>query len=161
MSLCLSILRRHSTINSTSPGNRKGGLVIELDELIDEMEEVLAGGHRIPFSGHLLVDEERMLDVIDRMRVAVPEELKRARRIIQEQDRLLEEARARVQQVLEEQGLLAAIEDERQRLMQEAEQEAVQVRSGADDYARQVLKDLEDRLSKLLTSIHNGLESLS
>lgn len=77
------------------------------------MEEALAAGRRIPFGSWLIVDEERLLDVIDRMRVAVPEELKRARRIIQEQDRLLEEARGHVQRVLEEQGLLAAIEDER------------------------------------------------
>lgn len=136
-------------------------MVIELDDLIDELEEVLAAGRRIPFSGHLLVDEERILDVIDRMRVALPEELKRARRVIQEQDRLLEEARSRVQQVLEEKGLLAAIEDERRKLIHHAEQEAVQVRDGADEYARQVLRELDDRLSKLLTSVRNGLEALT
>ncbi len=134
---------------------------IELDELIDELEEVLAEGKRIPFSGYLLVDEERLLDTIDRMRVAVPEELKRARRIIQEQDRLLEDAQARVQQVLEEQGLMAAVEEERRQLLEQVEQEAAGVRAGADEYARQVLKELDDRLMKLLTSVRNGLETLS
>jgi cell division septum initiation protein DivIVA len=137
-------------------------LVIEqLDDLIDDLEEVLAEGRRIPFSGHLLVDEERILDVIDRMRVAVPEEVKRARRVVQEQDRLLGEARARVQAVLEEQGLLAAVEEERTRLLAEAEQEAAGVRAGADEYAQQVLRDLEERLSGVLTSVRNGLDSLS
>lgn len=125
------------------------------------MEESLAAGRRVPFSGYLLVEEEQILDIIDRMRVAVPEELKKARRVIQEQDRLLEEARARVQHVLEEQGLMAAIEDERQRLLKQAEEEAVQVRAGADDYAEQVLKELDDRLTKLLTSVRNGLDTLS
>lgn len=99
--------------------------------------------------------------MIDRMRVAVPEELKKARRVIQEQDRLLDNARARVQSVLEEQGLLAAIEDERQRLLQQAEEEAQQVRAGADEYARQILKELDDRLAKLITNVRNGLETLS
>ncbi len=122
---------------------------------------MLAEGRRIPFSGHLLVDEERILEVIDRMRVAVPEEVKRARRVVQEQDRLLGEARARVQAVLEEQGLLAAVEEERVRLLAEAEQEAVAVRGGADEYAQQVLRDLEEQLSGLLTSVRNGLDSLS
>jgi cell division septum initiation protein DivIVA len=136
-------------------------VTIELDDLIDEMEESLASGRRIPFSGYLLVEEEHILDIIDRMRVAVPEELKKARRVIQEQDRLLEEARARVQMVLEEQGLLAAIEDERQRLLQQAEEEAAQVRAGADDYAQHVLKELDDRLEKLLNSVRNGLDTLS
>ncbi|NTW97139.1 MAG: hypothetical protein HGB28_01145 [Oscillochloris sp.] len=133
---------------------------IELDDLIDEIEDALAEGRRVPFSGRLLVDEERILDIIDRMRVAIPEEQKRARRIIQEQEGLIAEAQARVQQVLEERGLLEAINAERGRLMQQAEQEATQVRAGADDYARQVLEDLDERLTKLVTSVRNGLSTL-
>lgn len=133
---------------------------IELDDLVDEMEDAIAEGRRVPFSGRLLVDEERILDIIDRMRVAIPEELKRARRIIQEQEHLIAEAQARVQQVLEERGLLEAVERERQRLLQQAEQEAVQVRAGADEYARQVLEELDDRLTRLVTSVRNGLSTL-
>ncbi|MFQ3661685.1 MAG: hypothetical protein SNJ69_04730 [Chloroflexaceae bacterium] len=133
---------------------------IELDDLIDELEDVLAEGRRVPFSGRLLVDEERILDIIDRMRVAIPEEHKRARRIVQEQERLIAEAQARVQQVLEERGLLEAVEAERARLLQQAEQEAAMVRAGADDYARQVLEDLDARLAKLVTSVRNGLHEL-
>ncbi len=133
----------------------------DLDDLIDKLEDVLADGHRIPFSGRLMVDEERVLDVIDRMRLAVPEELKQARRIVHEQERLLAEAQTRVQQALEERGLMAAIEEERQRLLLIAEQEAADVRAGADEYAREVLQELDDRLLQMLNSVRNGLESLS
>lgn len=133
---------------------------IELDDLIDELEDALAEGRRVPFSGRLLVDEERILDIIDRMRIAIPEEQKRARRIISEQERLIAEAQARVQHVLEERGLLEAVEHERVRLLQLAEQEAAQVRAGADDYARQVLEELDERLSRLTSSVRNGLNAL-
>lgn len=132
-----------------------------MDDLIDELEDALAEGRRVPFSGRLMVDEERILDIIDRMRVAVPEELKHARRIVQERDRLLAEAQERVKQVLQEQGLLSAVEVERQRLLEQAEQEAAQVRAGADEYARQVLEELDQRLEQLLTSVRNGLSTLS
>ena len=107
-----------------------------------------------------MVDEERILDVIDRMRVAVPEELKQARRVIGEQERLLCEARAPVQQAMEEQGLLAAVEAERTRMLGAAEREAQGVRAGADDYARQVLEELEQRLARLSASVQNGLKEL-
>jgi cell division septum initiation protein DivIVA len=129
--------------------------------LLDEMEDALAEGRRVPFSGRLLVDEERLLDVIDRMRVAVPEELKQARRVIQEQDRLISEAQARVQQALSERGLLDAVEAERQRLLEQAEMEAAQVRAGADEYARQVLEELDERLVQMITNVRNGLTTLS
>ncbi|HEU4327680.1 MAG TPA: hypothetical protein VFS21_31360 [Roseiflexaceae bacterium] len=121
---------------------------------------MLAEGRRVPFSGRLLIDEERILDIIDRMRVAVPEELKQARRIIGEQERLLNEAQARVRQALEEQGLLAAIEEERTRLIEQAERDAAGIRAGADEYARQVLEDLEQRLARLMTNVQNGLKEL-
>jgi hypothetical protein len=121
---------------------------------------VLAEGKRVPFSGRLLIDEDRVLDIIDRMRVAVPEELRQARRVIDEQERLLGEAHERVRQALEEEGLLAAVETERQRLLVQAEQEAIAIRAGADDYARQVLEELEQRLAKLSTSVQNGLKEL-
>ncbi len=114
----------------------------------------------MPFSGRLLIDEDRVLNIIDRMRVAIPEELRQARRIISEQERLIREAQERVQQVLHEQGLLKAIEAERARLLEQAEREARAVRAGADEYARQVLEELEQRLLKVITSVQNGLREL-
>jgi hypothetical protein len=128
--------------------------------LIDELEDALAEGRRVPFSGRLLVDEERILDIIDRMRVAVPEELKQARRVIGEQERLLGEAQARVREALEEQGLLAAVEAERARLTEQAERDAAKVRAGADEYARQILEDLEQSLIRLSTSAQNKLKEV-
>lgn len=128
--------------------------------MIDELEDALAEGRRVPFSGRLLVDENRILDIIDRMRVAVPDELKQARRIIGEQDRLLNEAQARVHQVLEEQGIMAAVEAERARLLEQAERDAASTRAGADDYAQQVLEELEQRLGRLSASVQNGLKEL-
>ena len=138
----------------------KGVRAIELDDLIDQLEDALAESRRVPFSGLLLVNEERILNLIDRLRIAIPEEQKRARRIVQEQERLIAEAQARVQQVLEERGLLDAVEGERARLLQQAEQESAQIRAGADSYARQVLEELDERLAKLTTSVHNGLAAL-
>jgi cell division septum initiation protein DivIVA len=128
--------------------------------LIDELEDALAEGRRVFFGGRLLVDEERILDIIDRMRVAVPEELKQARRVIAEQERLIGDAQAQVRQAMEEQGLLAAVEAERARLLELAERDAAGVREGADQYARQVLEELEQRLVRLTASVQNGLREL-
>lgn len=136
-------------------------IIIELDDLIDELEEVIAAGFRLPLSGgRTLVDEGRILEIIDQMRTVIPEEIRRARRIIAEQEQLLATAQARVQEVLSERGLLAAVEAERERLLQQAEHEAAEIRAGADAYARQVLEELDERLSKLLNSVRNGLHAL-
>ncbi|MBC8161406.1 MAG: hypothetical protein H7Z42_09320 [Roseiflexaceae bacterium] len=114
----------------------------------------------MPFSSRLLVDEDKILDIIDRIRVAVPGEIKQARRVIGQQERLIGEAEAKVQQALDEQGLLAAVETERARLIDQAERDATGIRAGADDYAAQVLGELEQRLQKLTASVQNGLGEL-
>ncbi len=95
------------------------------------------------------------------MRVAVPDELKQARRVIAEQERLIGEAQAHVRQAMEEQGLVAAIEAERQRLLDLAERDAELVRKGADDYARQMLEELEARLARLTANVQSGLRELN
>ncbi len=133
----------------------------QLDNLIDELEDVLAEGTRVPVVNRLMVDEDRTLDIIDRMRAAIPDELKQARRVLSEQDRLLADARTRVQQLMDEQGFTAAIEAERQHILHLAEQEAADVRAGADDYAREVLQQLDEHLLKLLSNVRNGLEALT
>jgi hypothetical protein len=132
----------------------------DLESLVDDLEEALADGRRWPFTRRLMVDEERFLDLIDRLRVAIPDELRMARRIVSEQQRILEDAEARVQTALSEDGLLEIAEDERQRIVSQAEVEAARIRADADEYARQVLLGLEERVAKVLTIIQNGLETL-
>ncbi|HEY1014304.1 MAG TPA: hypothetical protein VGE07_16445 [Herpetosiphonaceae bacterium] len=132
----------------------------EFERLINELEDVLAGGGRVPFSRRLMIDEERVLDIIDRLRVAVPDELRQARQIVREREQLLDAAKRKIAVSLSEQGLLEMAQRERARIIGEAEAEAARVRAEADDYSRQVLLDLEDRVGKALTVIQNGLDEL-
>lgn len=132
----------------------------EFERLINELEEALAGGGRVPFSRRLMVDEERMLDIIDRMRVAVPDELRQARQIVREREQLIEATKRKIAITLSDQGLLEIAHRERARIIGEAETDAARVRAEADDYSRQVLLDLEERIGKALTVVQNGLDEL-
>ena len=132
----------------------------EFERLINELEEALATGGRVPFSRRLMIEEERFLDIIDRMRVAVPDELRQARQIVREREQLIEATKKKIAVSLSDQGLLEIAQRERARIIGEAEAEAARVRAEADDYSRQVLLDLEERVGKALTIIQNGLDEL-
>ncbi|GIV98326.1 MAG: hypothetical protein KatS3mg057_2983 [Herpetosiphonaceae bacterium] len=156
------IAEEHNT-QDVRPGDRsaaQGGADSTIEQLIDALEDALADGRRLFFTRRLLVDEERFLDLIDRLRVAVPDELRVARRVVQEQQRILKETQARVEKALSEQGLLQIAEEERERIISQAKAEADRIKAEADDYARQVLLDLEERVGKVLTIIQNGLDTL-
>ena len=80
---------------------------MDILHLVDRLEELFNESRSVPFTHSVIVDEDRMLDIIDQMRVAIPEEIKQARRVSQERDRLLAQAKEeadRVVQISQEQA---------------------------------------------------------
>ncbi len=118
-----------------------------------------------------IIDRDAALNLIDELRVAVPEEVRAAKRINSEGERIIEKAQeeaerivARAQEqaayLIEERGLTEAAEDESHRMIATAGDEAGQVRQGADDYASGVLGDLESEVTRTLRGIERGLAML-
>ncbi len=111
------------------------------------------------------------LDLIDQLRVAVPEEVRAAKRINSEGERILEKAQeeseqttARAQEqaayLIEERGLLLAAQEESRHILDQADADAVEVRRGADEYAAGVLIGLEGDIVRTLQTIKKGIQLL-
>lgn len=139
--------------------------------LLDRLDEVLSEGSRLPFSSRVIVDEQDYLDVVDQIRLALPEELKTSRRVMAERDqilaeaseqaaRVLERAQERAAELLEEHSLIQAADERARALLTRAEEEAAETRAEADDYAYRVLSSLNNRLLQIGTVIQDGLADL-
>jgi hypothetical protein len=98
----------------------------------------------------------------------VPEEVRAAKRINSEGERILEKAQeeaerivARAQEqaafLIDERGLTQQAEAESRRIIGESEADAEEVRRGADEYAVNVLVRLEGEVVKTLQSIKKGI----
>ncbi len=116
----------------------------------------------------MVVDQNAALGLIDELRVAVPEEVRAAKRINSEGERILEKAQEEAERIvgraqeqaaflIDERGLTQAAETESQRIIEEAHADADRVRAGADDYAVNVLEGLEGDVQRTLQSIQKGL----
>jgi regulator of protease activity HflC (stomatin/prohibitin superfamily) len=103
--------------------------------------------------------------------VAVPEEVRAAKRINSEGERIIEKAQeeaerivARAQEqaafLIDERGLTQQAEAESRRIIGESQDEAEEVRRGADEYAVSVLVGLEGEVVKTLQSIKKGISLL-
>ena len=55
---------------------------MDLLHLVDRLEELVAGAQRMPIGGRAIVDRRRLLDIIDQMRVAIPDEVRQAREVV-------------------------------------------------------------------------------
>jgi F0F1-type ATP synthase membrane subunit b/b' len=117
------------------------------------------------------VDQAAALGLIDELRVAVPEEVRAAKRINAEGERIIEKAQEEAERILaraqeqaafliDERGLTQQAEAESRRIVGEAEADAEDVRRGADEYAVNVLVGLEGDVVRTLQSIKKGIDLL-
>ncbi len=139
--------------------------------LLERLESQIATGTGVPRTRKVLVDKDAVLDLIDQLRVAVPEEVHAAKRINAEGERIIEKANeeasritARAQEqaayLIDERGLTEAAEAEGRRILDEATEAAHGVRLGADEYAAEILEALEAEVRRALAGIEKGITVL-
>ena len=144
---------------------------MDILHLIDRLEELFNDSRALPFTHNVVVDEDRMLDIIDQMRIAIPEEVKKAQQLLNQSERILaqaEEKATRTTLLAEEKaGELTAkdmVTQEANRrseqILSQARADAEATRDDADEYVVETLSRVEDELSRLLNQVHNGIRAL-
>ena len=139
--------------------------------LVDRLEEVVKGSKRLPFGSIRLVDESRIWPLLDQMRISIPDEVRRAERIIREKDRTMAQvheeaeriitlARSEAAQLTAEHTITKAAEERAAATRKQAERGAETIRAGADQYAFDVLCKLEQELKRTLTVVENGIRTI-
>ena len=151
-------------------------------DIVDALEELVGGARRLPFTPSVVVNEEEILELVDRIRVALPDDLMTARHTVDERDQILEraereigeitaraaeeaarqvrEAQAQAASLVEQHVIVAAATERARALVADAEQRALAERTAADDYAREVVQRLEEQLERWLGTVREGLQSL-
>jgi vacuolar-type H+-ATPase subunit H len=167
------------TVSETVPETVSAEPVIAL---IDQLEELVSTARRLPFSANVVVNEEEVLDLIDRARLALPDDVVAARHMVEDRERIIgsaeqeaeatlaraderarqvvEEAEQRADRLTAESAITAQAHVRAEALISEAESRAAAVRSEADAYARELMQALEQQLSRALATVHKGLETL-
>ncbi|HUP83420.1 MAG TPA: ATPase [Candidatus Limnocylindria bacterium] len=132
---------------------------------------MIAGGRNMPLTSNVIIDQARALDLLDQLRVAVPEEIRAAKRINEETERIVERAQEEAERILaraqeqaafliEERELTRAAEIRSAEIIANGQREADEIRRGADEYAQSVLVKLEGECIRALQSIKRGLALL-
>lgn len=144
---------------------------MDILHLVDRFEALVMQSRSVPLSGNRLLDESRALELIDQMRISVPDEVKKAKRIHQERDRIIaqahEEAKrvvdlatAEAEKLVDRDTISAAAEQRAKTIVDRARQEAARLKADADTYILRVLGELEENLIRSLTVVRNGLDKI-
>jgi hypothetical protein len=144
---------------------------MDILQLVDRLEELFNQSRPIPLTNNVIVDEDKMLDLIDQMRVAIPDEVKKAQKMIAERDRTMaqaaEEANRTLQlakekstNLVERDSIVTAADARASEILRQAELDADATRQEADDYVIESLTNLEMELERVLNQVRNGIRAV-
>lgn len=140
--------------------------------LLDKLEAMLEAAPRVPLTGRGLMDVDAALDLVAKIRQAIPGDVKQAEWIAQEKDRVLRQSREEAERIVSqaeeyvarlvsESEIVREARAEAERILEEARARARQVEEGADEYAERVLASLQAGLERTLQVVRNGRQELA
>lgn len=144
---------------------------MDILHLVDRLEELFNESRPLPMMRKVVVDEEKMLSIIDQMRVSIPDEIKRAQQLLAQRDRLLAQtqeeanrtiqlAREKADQLVEKDAIIQSAQTRASAIIDQARRDIEVTRREADQYVINSLQDLKSELSRLLNQVQNGIETL-
>ncbi len=154
-------------------------IAIDILYLVDRLEALLSKGWRVPMTSKTSIDEDEFLDIIDQMRIAIPEEIKLAKKMQQDRERTLAQtqeeagrilalAKEDAERLVSETAIVQSAQERANQIEEQAQTDAAAIRQGADQYAMQVLADVQARLdqvtqqiSALQSQVYNGVKYIS
>jgi multidrug efflux pump subunit AcrA (membrane-fusion protein) len=147
------------------------GVDMDILHLVDRLEELFNEGRPIWFTHSVSINEEKFLDIIDQMRITIPEEIKKAQQLLNQHDRILAQAqeeanrtlqlaREKGEKVVEKDNVVQAAQVRSEQIISQARNEAEATRKDADSYALETLTRIEAEVEKYLNQIRNGIQVL-
>ena len=159
------------------------GAIIDIINIIDRLETLVETSKSVPVSGNILIDRKKVMELVDQMRLTIPEEIRSAEDMLSQKDQILNiaqnearrtksmaesELRERLNQseVVAQAETRAAetIRDAEQRItrmLEQSETEATSRKTEADAYALRSLRTMESELAKLTGAVRKGIEVLA
>ncbi len=142
-----------------------------LASILKDLEDAVSGASRMPLSSKVLVNGDVVLDCVDRIYAALPEELKQAQKVLEHSDKLLEsvegqskriimEAREQAEHMTQETEIYREASARAQEMLDKAEAASIQLRHESILYCDDVLHQLEENIEKMLASIRKNREDL-
>jgi vacuolar-type H+-ATPase subunit H len=137
--------------------------------LLDHLEELISSSFQ--FAGKVMVDREELEELIKKIHVALPEDVKQAEWVSREKERYLEQAQEEAKKIIREAENYAGrlvqddqitmrAEDEAKKIVDEAKLTAQEMETEAREYANQILERLDNSLDRTLKIVRQGREEL-
>lgn len=144
---------------------------MDLLSVLNELEDLIETSGKIPLTHKVMVDEDRILDLLDHIRTNMPDEIRQAKWIIQEREkvlndsqkeavRIVEDAKKQVERQADDSEVVRHAKNAAEEIIQKAEAVAREIKTAARGYVDDMLADLGKELGAVLTQIEKSRDEL-
>ena len=144
---------------------------MEMFSVLETLEDVLENSTMLPLTGKSLVDKDEILELINEIRLNLPEDLKKAKNILDERDSILKEAQRQAEEVLsdadhaigmyiKEHEVTKEAYKQANDIVANAQKNAREIRTGSREYAEGILIKVQDILKDTISVIDSNREEL-
>ena len=137
---------------------------MEIFTLLETLEDLIENSKKVPLSEKCIIDQEEVLDLIKEIRLKLPDELKQAKWVKEERERILAEAKKeaenRIISMIDEHEITKKAYEQKNQIMSAANENARQITQGAREYADGILQSLSKSLESTLKEIEQNRKEL-
>lgn len=144
---------------------------MEIFTLLENLEELLESGAKVPFSSKVMVDAEELKEILEDIRLKLPDELKQAKWVKEERQRIIEDAEKEAEGLIKEaeQKIITLVDEhvitkqalaQKEEIIENANKVSKEISVGTRDYADAILEKVEEVLKETLDVVHNNRKEL-
>ena len=130
-------------------------------DLLDELEDIVDTAPNVPLTGKIMVESSEVLEIVDDIRKALPEDVKQAKWLKDEKERILAEAKEEYEKIIMEAKKQAGFLVDNNDITLKAKKRADSISDAADDYSRVLKMKTYDYLDKMLYDMQDKVDTLN
>jgi vacuolar-type H+-ATPase subunit H len=145
---------------------------VDINARLQQLEDMIKEAKSMPLSASALLNREELLEVVNGLKEALPEEIKQARWVVKDREELLTKARRDAETLVEkartdqahmvsEQGVVQEAQDEADRILANGREQVRQMRLEAEDYVDGKLAQFDAVLTRIQEALTGADESLT
>ncbi|MBQ8044040.1 MAG: ATPase [Clostridia bacterium] len=144
---------------------------MEIFTLLENLEEIIESGTKVPLSTKVMVDKEELSEILEEIRIKLPDELKQAKWVKEERQRIIMDAQKEADQIVKETEtkIISLVDDheitrqalaQKEEIIESADKVAREITTGTREYADALLERLEEILREALNVVHDNRKEL-
>ena len=144
---------------------------MEIFTLLESLEEILESGSKVPFSSKVMVDIDELRDILEDIRLKLPDELKQAKWVKEERQRIIEDAQKEADNIIQnaESKIVTMIDEnaitkkalaQKEEIIENANKVSKEICTGTHEYANAILEKVEEVLKETVQVVENNRKEL-